>query len=64
MVMEKPLCLNLAEADRMLAACRQAQVKLMYAEELCFAPKYVRLKQLLDSAQLQQPVGAGAEVRS
>jgi predicted dehydrogenase len=51
-VMEKPLCLNLAEADRMIAACRKANVKLMYAEQLCFAPKYVRLKQLLDSGAL------------
>jgi predicted dehydrogenase len=54
-VMEKPLCLNLDEADRMIAACRTANVKLMYAEELCFAPKYVRLKQLLDSGALGQP---------
>src|SRR5690349_13354555 len=51
-VMEKPLCLNLAEADRMIDACRKANVKLMYAEELCFTPKYVRLKQLLDSGAL------------
>ncbi|MDH4133074.1 MAG: Gfo/Idh/MocA family oxidoreductase, partial [Gemmatimonadota bacterium] len=29
-VMEKPLCLNLAEADRMIAACKRANVKLMY----------------------------------
>jgi len=54
-VLEKPLCLNLAEADRMIAAGRQARVKLMYAEELCFAPKYVRLKQLLDSGALGTP---------
>ncbi len=54
-VMEKPLCLNLAEADRMIAACRKAKVKLMYAEELCFAPKYVRLKQLLDAGALGRP---------
>jgi myo-inositol 2-dehydrogenase/D-chiro-inositol 1-dehydrogenase len=54
-VMEKPLCLNLAEADRMIAACKKAKVKLMYAEELCFAPKYVRLKQLLDAGALGQP---------
>ena len=46
-VIEKPFCLNLAEADRMIEACQRASVKLMYAEELCFAPKYVRLKQLL-----------------
>ena len=54
-VIEKPLCLNLAEADQMIAACRNAGVKLMYAEELCFAPKYVRLKQLLDSGALGRP---------
>jgi predicted dehydrogenase len=51
-VCEKPLCLNLAEADRMIEACRKANVKLMYAEELCFAPKYVRLKQLIDEGAL------------
>jgi len=55
-VVEKPLCLNLADADRMIAACVQAGVKLMYAEELCFAPKYVRLKQLLDDGVLGRPV--------
>jgi predicted dehydrogenase len=54
-VIEKPLCLHLQEAERMLAACREAGVKLMYAEELCFAPKYVRLKQLLDSGALGKP---------
>jgi predicted dehydrogenase len=55
-VVEKPLCLNLAEADRMIAACANAGVKLMYAEELCFTPKYVRLKQLLDDGVLGHPV--------
>jgi myo-inositol 2-dehydrogenase / D-chiro-inositol 1-dehydrogenase len=54
-VMEKPFCLNLAEADEMIAACRAARVRLMYAEELCFTPKYVRLKQLLDSGALGKP---------
>jgi myo-inositol 2-dehydrogenase/D-chiro-inositol 1-dehydrogenase len=54
-VIEKPFCLSLAEADRMIGACRSAGVKLMYAEELCFAPKYVRLKQLLDSGALGAP---------
>jgi predicted dehydrogenase len=54
-VVEKPLCMNLAEADKMIEGCRKAKVKLMYAEELCFAPKYVRLKQLLDSGALGSP---------
>jgi predicted dehydrogenase len=40
----------------MIDTCHKAGVKLMYAEELCFAPKYVRLKQLLDSGALGDPV--------
>ncbi|NOZ21744.1 MAG: Gfo/Idh/MocA family oxidoreductase [Planctomycetes bacterium] len=51
-VCEKPLCMNLAEADRMIESCKKHRVKLMYAEELCFAPKYVRLKQLADEGAL------------
>ena len=51
-VLEKPMAMNLAEADAMLAEAKQANIKLMYAEELCFTPKYVRLKQLADSGAL------------
>jgi len=54
-VCEKPMATNLAEADRMIASCRKAGVKLMYAEELCFTPKYVRLKRLLDEGALGVP---------
>lgn len=56
MVVEKPLCMNLAEADLMIDACKKADVKLMYAEELCFTPKYVRLKGLLDEGALGRPI--------
>ena len=45
-IVEKPLCLTLAEADAMIEACRAHGRKLMYAEELCFAPKYERVRQL------------------
>lgn len=47
-VIEKPLAPSLAACDRMIAACDRAGVMLGYAEEICFAPKYVRLKQLAD----------------
>src|SRR5882762_9361857 len=47
-VCEKPLCLTIEEADAMIDACRQAGVLLLYAEELFFAPKYVKAKQLAD----------------
>jgi myo-inositol 2-dehydrogenase/D-chiro-inositol 1-dehydrogenase len=51
-VCEKPLCRTLEEADQMIDACKSAGVLLMYAEELCFAPKYVRAKQLVDEGAL------------
>src|SRR6185312_12683057 len=47
-----PIALNLDECDRMIAACSQAGVMLGYAEELCFTPKYVRLKQLVDEGAI------------
>jgi predicted dehydrogenase len=46
-IIEKPLCITLAEADEMIAACKKANVLLMYAEELCFAPKYERVRTLV-----------------
>ena len=55
-VVEKPFAMNLEEADRMITECQNAGVKLMYAEELCFTPKYVRLKGLLDEGALGKPV--------
>jgi myo-inositol 2-dehydrogenase / D-chiro-inositol 1-dehydrogenase len=45
-IVEKPLCLSLDEADAMIEACTSHKRKLMYAEELCFAPKYERVRQL------------------
>jgi predicted dehydrogenase len=45
-IIEKPLALTLEEADEMIAVCRAAGRKLMYAEELCFAPKYERVRKL------------------
>ena len=55
-VVEKPFCMNMKEADLMIEACKEANVKLMYAEELCFTPKYVRMKELLDEGALGYPV--------
>jgi myo-inositol 2-dehydrogenase/D-chiro-inositol 1-dehydrogenase len=51
-VVEKPMAPSLAECDRMIEACDRAGVMLGYAEELCFAPKYVRMKQLVDEGAL------------
>ena len=47
-ICEKPLCMTLDEADRMIDACREAGVLLLYAEELLFTPKYVKAKEMAD----------------
>jgi len=51
-ICEKPIARTLDEADEMIAACKTAGVQLFYGEELCFAPKYVRAKQLADDGAL------------
>lgn len=52
---EKPLALNLAEADTMIAACRQAGVALMYAENLVFAPMYEKVRRLVRRSSIGEP---------
>lgn len=51
-IIEKPLSVTLEEADQMIAACKKAGVKLMYAEELCFAPKYERVRQMVNEGAI------------
>lgn len=48
-IVEKPLCLTLEEADEMIGAVKDAGKLLMYAEELCFAPKYERVRAIVES---------------
>ena len=51
-IIEKPLAITLEEADSMIEACKKANVKLMYAEELCFAPKYERARQMVNEGAI------------
>ncbi len=53
-ILEKPIAHTLRDADEMLKACAKHQVKLMYAETICFSPKYVRAKQLVDEGAIGQ----------
>lgn len=48
-IIEKPLAMTLEQADEMIAECKKRGLKLMYAEELCFAPKYERVRALVES---------------
>jgi predicted dehydrogenase len=47
-IIEKPLALTLEEADEMIDACKKRGVLLMYAEQLCFCPKYERVRALIE----------------
>ncbi|MBI4873308.1 MAG: Gfo/Idh/MocA family oxidoreductase [Acidobacteria bacterium] len=47
-VCEKPLAMTLEEAGEMIDVCRRQGVLLFYAEELFFAPKYVKAKEMAD----------------
>lgn len=49
---EKPFARTIQEAERMLKAVKDAGVKLVYGEMLCFAPKYARAKRLVDEGAL------------
>lgn len=51
-IVEKPLCLSLVEADAVLSAAQSAGVGLAYAENLCFAPLYRQARALLISGAI------------
>ncbi len=58
-IIEKPLAMTLEEADEMIAVCKAKNRKLMYAEELCFAPKYERVRKLVN----EQAIGKIYQMR-
>ncbi len=53
---EKPMALNVAECDRMIAACEANGVKLGIAYYRHFYPVLARVKDLLASGEIGQPV--------
>ena len=55
-VCEKPLAINLEDAKQMVQACKSAGVKLLYAEQIIFAPRYEKVKELIDNKSFGQIV--------
>ena len=51
-LMEKPMCCDVAEADAMITAAENAGVLLMVAYMMRFDPGYIKLKGLLDDGTL------------
>lgn len=48
-IVEKPMALSLADADKMIQAAEVAGKKLMVAHVLRFFPEYMKIKQLIES---------------
>src|SRR5437762_8163128 len=55
---EKPMAMNPAECDRMIAACRGARVSLGIAYYRHFYPAVIRIRQLIASGAIGIPVFA------
>jgi len=55
---EKPMAMTTAECDRMIAACRAHHVRLGIAYYRHFYPAILRVKALLESGDIGQPVFA------
>ena len=59
---EKPMAMNTAECDRMIAACRASGVTLGVAYYRHFYPVIARIKQILASGEIGRPVLAQINV--
>lgn len=53
---QKPMALNLAECDRMIAAAKDNGVKLKVFENFIFYPPYQLAKKMLDDGEIGDPV--------
>jgi predicted dehydrogenase len=51
-IIEKPFAMTLEQADEMIDACKVRGLLLMYAEQLCFAPKYERVRALIEAGAI------------
>ena len=53
---QKPMALNVHQCDEMIAAAREAGVKLKVFENFVFYPPYVKAKELMDDGAIGEPL--------
>ncbi|OGJ88370.1 MAG: hypothetical protein A2268_05680 [Candidatus Raymondbacteria bacterium RifOxyA12_full_50_37] len=51
-ICEKPLATSAKDAREMIDVCKKNKVKLMYAEDWCFAPALRRIEQIIDEGAI------------
>lgn len=59
-LLEKPLSLTMADAEKIVAAAEQSDRVVMIAHVLRFWPEYVELKRIIDSGELGKPIYVNA----
>jgi predicted dehydrogenase len=52
---QKPMALNIAEAERMIAAAEQSNVTFRIYENFVFYPPHVRAKEMIDAGEIGEP---------
>lgn len=55
-IVEKPMCRSLDEADQMIAAAKKAGVRLMVAESYAFTTPHVKARELIDAGAIGEPI--------
>ncbi len=60
-IVEKPMAMDVAEANRMIASCRAAGVKLMVGHMLRFSPLATRMRELVRTGEIGDPLYARAD---
>lgn len=60
---QKPMALDLKEADRMIEAARSSGVALRIYENFVYYPPYVKAKELIEAGEIGEPLSFNLRVR-
>ena len=63
-VCEKPMAMDLAEADEMLAACRASGSRLTISHQRYYMPQYARARELIADGAIGRVVSAEASLKA
>jgi predicted dehydrogenase len=55
-LVEKPMAVNLKDADKMIAAAKAAKLHLQVNQSLRYIPTYIKIKELVDSGIIGEPM--------